>query len=70
MIHVVVYRLVGMAAGLDENSSVLLFVAIMIISWALIVALSYPLTKLLDEATRLCMRPAEKAMQAASKFFE
>ena len=70
LIHVVVYRLVGMAAGLNESSSVLLFVAIMIVSWALIVALSYPLTKLLDAVTRLCMRPVEKAMQSIGQLLK
>ena len=70
LIHVVIYRLAGMAAGLNENSPALMFVAIMIASWAIIVALSYPLTRLLDKATNLCMKPVEKALQTTGKFFE
>lgn len=70
LIHVVIYRLAGMATGLNESSPALLFVAIMIASWAIIVALSYPLTKLLDKTTNLCMKPIEKALQITGKSFE
>ena len=55
LIHVVVYRLVGMTAGLDSDSSALLFVIILIVSWLLVVVLSFPLTNLLDAMTNLCM---------------
>ena len=70
LIHVVVYRLAGMAAGLNESSSPFMFAAVMAISWIVIVALSYPLTKMLDAATKLCMKPAEKLLQISEKLFE
>ena len=70
LVHVVVYRLVGAAAGIGSDSSAALFVMIMIVSWALVVALSFPLTKLLDALTKLCMRPVEWAMRSADRFFE
>lgn len=69
LVHVVVYRLAGMAAGLDSDSSAALFVIVMIVSWALIVALSFPLTKLLDALTKLCMRPVESVMGSLDRFF-
>ena len=70
LVHVVVYRLAGSAAGLGPDSSAVLFVMIMIVSWALIVLLSFPLTKLLDTLTKLCMKPVESAMAALGSFFE
>jgi peptidoglycan/LPS O-acetylase OafA/YrhL len=70
LVHVVVYRLAGMAAGLSSDSSAALFIATMIVSWALVVALSFPLTKLLDALTKLCMKPVEGAMAAYGRFFD
>ena len=70
LVHVVVYRLAGAAAGLGSDSSAVLFVIIMIVSWALVVALSFPLTKLLDVLTKLCMRPVEGIMGSFYRFFE
>lgn len=70
LVHVVVYRLVGMAAGLGSDSSPAYFLIIMIVSWALIVALSFPLTKLLDALTKLCMKPVAGAMDSINRFFE
>ena len=70
LIHVVVYRLAGLATGLDEQSPLFLFIAVMAVSWAIIVALSFPLTRLLDSATRLCMKPVERLLSAADRYFE
>ena len=70
LVHVVVYRLAGAAAGLGSDSSAALFVIIMIVSWELVVALSFPLTKLLDVLTKLCMKPVEGIMGSFHRFFE
>lgn len=69
LVHVVVYRLAGMAVGLGSDSSAALFLVTMIVSWALVVALSFPLTKLLDALTKLCMKPVEGIMAASGRFF-
>ena len=70
LVHVLVYRLAGMAAGLGSDSSGVFFFIIMMVSWALVVALSFPLTKLLDMLTKLCMKPVERAMISLDRFFE
>lgn len=70
LVHVVVYRLVGSAAGLGSDSSAAMFIIIMIVSWALVVVLSFPLTRLLDALTKLCMRPAEAVMGSLYRFFD
>ena len=70
LVHVVVYRLAGAAAGLGSDSPAVMFIVIMIVSWALIAALSFPLTRLLDALTKLCMKPVEKIMGSVYGFFE
>ncbi len=70
LVHVVVYRMAGTAAGLSADSSPLFFALIMIVSWALVVALSFPLTKLLDMLTKLCMKPVDGAIKSINRFFE
>ena len=70
LVHVVAYRLVGSAAGLGSDSSAAMFIIIMIVSWALVVLLSFPLTRLLDALTKLCMRPAEVVMRSLYRFFD
>jgi hypothetical protein len=47
-----------------------MFIIIMIVSWALVVLLSFPLTRLLDALTKLCMRPAEAVMGSLYRFFD
>lgn len=70
LVHVVVYRLVGMAAGLDESSPGAFFLLIMAVSWALVVTLSFPLTKLLDLLTKICMKPVDAVLQYTDDIFD
>lgn len=70
LVHVAVYRLVGQGCMLQSDSSVVAFVIAMIVSWTLVVVLSFPLTRLLDALLKLCMKPLEHAMESVSRFFD
>ena len=66
LVHVVVYRLVGdFLFGIGPLQNGLYFVFVMAVAWMAAVALSFPVNRMLNCLTALCMKPADRLFERA-----